>query len=129
MMSEQIRVLVVEDEGHIRNILEYNLRLDGFEVYLAEDGREGLELAYDKIPDVILLDWMMPEMNGLEVLAELKRDKRTKDIPVFMLTAKAMTRDVELCLCEGADDYISKPFDQAELGQTIKSKLEILVKN
>ena len=128
-MSEQISILAVEDEEHIRNILEYNLKLDGFEVCMAEDGREGLELARQMRPDVILLDWMMPEMSGLEVLLELKKDEETKNIPVFMLTAKAMMNDIKQALCEGADDYITKPFNPAELGQTIRTKLENLVKS
>ncbi len=128
-MSEKIPVLVVEDEEHIRNILEYNLKLDGFEVYLAEDGLTGLELARQKKFEVILLDWMMPEMNGLEVLSELKNDKRTEHIPVFMLTAKAMTDDLAQALQLGADDYIAKPFDPITLGQIIRQKLENLVKS
>ena len=74
-MSEKIPILVVEDEEHIRTILEYNLKLDGFEVYLAENGLAGLEVAREKKVELILLDWMMPEMNGLEVLSELKKDK------------------------------------------------------
>ena len=123
-MSEQISVLVVDDEQHIRSILEYNLKLDGFEVYVAEDGHKGLELAREKMPGVILLDWMLPEMDGLEVLSELKKDERTEHIPVFMLTAKAMMQDIEQALCEGADDYISKPFDPKQLGSTIKKKIE-----
>jgi two-component system phosphate regulon response regulator PhoB len=73
-MSEQITILVVEDEAHIRRVLDYNLKLDGFEVYLAEDGAAGLKLARENRPDVILLDWLMPVMNGLQVLAELKAD-------------------------------------------------------
>jgi len=128
-MSEQISILVVEDDEHIRNILEYNLKLDGFEVDIAEDGRKGLELARQIKPDVILLDWMMPEMNGLEVLSELKKDEQTKHIPAFMLTAKALMHDVGQALSEGADDYITKPFDSAKLGQTIRTKLENLVKS
>ena len=128
-MSEKIPVLVVEDEEHIRNILEYNLKLDGFEVYLAEDGLTGLELARQKKFEVILLDWMMPEMNGLEVLSELKNDKRTEHIPVFMLTAKAMSQDSGQALQQGADDYIAKPFDPITLGQIIRQKLENLTKS
>ncbi len=127
MMSEQISVVVIEDDQNIRNILKYNLKLDGFEVRVAEDGRKGLELACQIRPDLILLDWMMPEMNGLEVLSELKKDEQTKDIPVFMLTAKAMTRDVEQALSEGANDYITKPFDSVKLGQTLRAKLENMV--
>lgn len=126
-MSERISILAIDDEEHIRDILEYNLKLDGFEVYVAEDGRKGLELARKMRLDVILLDWMMPEMDGLEVLSELKKDEQTKHIPVFMLTAKPLMRDRGEALFEGADDYIPKPF-AAELGQTVRSKLENLVK-
>ena len=106
-MSEQISVLVIEDEEHIRNILEYNLRSDGFDVYLAEHGLRGVELAREKRPDVILLDWVMPKMDGLEVLSELKRDRRTKRIPVFMLTVKDDEDDVRRALNEGADWYFT----------------------
>jgi len=123
-MSKRIPVLVIEDEKSIRMVLEYNLRLDGFEVYLAEDGPTGLELAREKKPKVILLDWMMPEMDGLEVLSELKYDKRTEHIPVFMLTAKGMIGDIERAFALGADDYITKPFEPVELGHTIKTKLK-----
>ncbi len=123
-MSEQIPVLVIDDEEHIRTILEYNLRLDGFKVYLADNGRRGLELAHKKKPALVLLDWMMPEMDGLEVLSELKYDCRTEGIPVFMLTAKGMIGDIERAFELGADDYITKPFEPEKLGQTIKKKLE-----
>jgi two-component system phosphate regulon response regulator PhoB len=123
-MSSGNTVLVVEDEGHIRLVVEYNLRRDGFEVYLAEDGPAALELARKVIPDVILLDWMLPGMNGLEVLAELKHDKKTEHIPVFMLTAKGMASDIDRALKMGADDYITKPFASTLLGEIIRKKLE-----
>ena len=123
-MSEQITILVVEDEAHIRRVLEYNLKLDGFEVYLAEDGAIGLKLARENSPDVILLDWLMPVMNGLQVLAELKTDSSTEHIPVFMLTAKGMLNDVTQAIEMGADDYITKPFNPIQLGKTIREKLE-----
>jgi DNA-binding response OmpR family regulator len=123
-MSEQITILVVEDEAHIRRVLEYNLKLDGFEVYLAEDGATGLKLARENKPDVILLDWLMPVMNGLQVLAELKTDSSTEHIPVFMLTAKGMLNDVTQAIEMGADDYITKPFNPIQLGKTIREKLE-----
>jgi DNA-binding response OmpR family regulator len=123
-MNRRISVLVVEDEEHIRRVLEYNLRLDSFEVYPASDGPTAIELAKELQPDVILLDWMMPDMDGLEVLSKLKQDKTTENIPVFMLTAKGMMADVGRALCEGADDYITKPFDPMQLGKTIKKKLE-----
>ena len=123
-MDGRISVLVVEDEEHIRRVLEYNLRLDGFEVYPAGDGPSSLKLAAEIMPDVILLDWMMPGMDGLEVLAQLKQNEPTEHIPVFMLTAKGMMADVGQALCAGADDYITKPFDPIQLGRTIKKKLE-----
>jgi DNA-binding response OmpR family regulator len=123
-MSEHITVLVVEDEAHIRRVLEYNLKLDGFQVYLAEDGATGLKLAHEKVPDVILLDWLMPEMNGLQVLTELKNDSNTAHIPVFMLTARGMLSDVTQAIDMGADDYITKPFNPMQLGKTLREKLE-----
>ena len=123
-MVEPTTILVIEDEERIRTVLKYNLELDGFEVYLAEDGQAGLELASEKRPDLILLDWMMPGLDGLQVLSELKNDERTKGIPVFMLTAKSMMAEVGRALYEGADDYITKPFDVVELGQILKDKLE-----
>ena len=123
-MDEHITVLVVEDEEHIRRVLEYNLKLDGFEVYLAEDGATGLKLAREKRPDVILLDWLMPEMDGLGVLTELKADDNTEHIPVFMLTAKGMLSDVTQAIDRGADDCITKPFNPMQLGKTIREKLE-----
>lgn len=123
-MDEPTTILVVEDEERIRTVLKYNLELDGFKVYLAQDGQAGLELAGTKRPDLILLDWMMPGLDGLQVLSELKNDERTRSIPVFMLTAKSMMAEVGRALYEGADDYITKPFDVVELGQILKEKLE-----
>lgn len=123
-MRERTSILIVEDEAHIRRVLEYNLNLDGFEVYLAEDGAAGLKIANDKGPDVILLDWLMPVMNGLQVLAKLKAGSSTKHIPVLMLTAKGMLSDVTQALEMGADDYITKPFNPIQLGKTIREILE-----
>jgi DNA-binding response OmpR family regulator len=123
-MDNRISILVVEDEEHIRRILEYNLKLDGFDVSLAENGVKALDIARKIRPDVILLDWMMPGMDGLEVLSKLKQDQITENITVFMLTAKGMMADVGRALCEGADDYITKPFDPMQLGKIIKKKLE-----
>jgi two-component system, OmpR family, phosphate regulon response regulator PhoB len=123
-MRKQLIILIVEDEAHIRRVLEYNLKLDGFEVYMAEDGAAGLQLVREKRPDVILLDWLMPVMNGPQVLAELKADSSTEHIPVFMLTAKGMLADVTQALETGADDYITKPFNPVQLGKTIREKLE-----
>ncbi len=123
-MNKQITVLVVEDQEHIQRVLQYNLKLDGFEVYLTENGPDALELAQSKMPDVILLDWMMLVMDGLKVLSELKQDEATQHIPVFMLTAKGMTSDVDQALFHGSDEYITKPFDPTTLGKIIKERLK-----
>jgi len=123
-MSARIPVLIIEDEERVRKILKYNLWLDGFEVFLAKNGREGLKAARKKLPALILLDWMMPKMNGLEVLTQLKHDERTEHIPVFMLTAKTLMCEIERAFDIGADDYITKPFDPHQLGKRIKEKLK-----
>jgi len=127
-MNTKISVLVIEDEKDVRKVLECRLKTDGLDVYSAADGPTGLKIAEEKKPDVILLDWIMPKMNGLEVLSELRRDERTKDIIVFMLSAKNMMDDVSTALAYGADDYIPKPFDGVELGQRIISMLRAIKK-
>ena len=127
-MSKRIPILIVEDEKSIRNILEYCLRLDGFEVHIAEDGPTGLALTRKHKFKVILLDWMMPEMSGLEVLSELKHNSKTEHIPVFMLTAKGAIGDIDRAYDIGADGYLTKPFDVKQLGSTINRKLEECVK-
>ncbi len=128
-MSKRFSVLVIEDEEHIREIVGYNLRLGGFEVYLAEDGPTGIDIATSKKPDVILLDWLMPGMDGLQVLDKLKADQRTEGIQVIMLTVKRTMNDVGTALLRGADDYIIKPFEPEEVGEAVRCKLESLVKN
>jgi DNA-binding response OmpR family regulator len=124
-MDKKIAVLIIEDETDLRKMLEYRLIINGFKVYSAADGSAGLKMAKEKIPDVILLDWVMPEMNGLEVLSKLRHDDTTKDIIVFMLTAKNMMDDVSTALANGANDYIPKPVDGADVGQRIMSMLEV----
>ena len=106
-------VLVVEDDLAIVKGLETNLRYEGFEVLTAADGERGLELAVDKTPDLVLLDVMMPEMNGFELLRELRR--RQIEMPVIMLTAKGEEMDKVRGLDLGADDYVTKPFALQEL--------------
>jgi DNA-binding response OmpR family regulator len=123
-VSKWIPVLVVEDDELVRKALKRSLKLYGFRVYLAEDGLTGLKLAQERKPAFILLDWMMPEMDGLEVLSELKHSKRTEDIPVFMLTARGMIGDLDEAFEIGADDYITKPSDLTRLGRIVKAKWE-----
>lgn len=123
-MSKWIPVLVIEDDELVRIELKLALQLYGFEVYLAKDGPTGLKLAQKKTPALILLDWMMPEMDGLEVLSELKHNKNTKHIPVFMLTDKGMIGNVNDAFETGIDDYIIKPLDLANLGKSVRDKWE-----
>ena len=121
-MSKWIPVLVIDDDELVRINLKRTMQLYGFKAYLAKDGPTGLKLAQEKIPAFILLDWRMPEMDGLEVLSELKHNKKTKDIPVFMLTVKGMIGDLDQAFEIGADDYIMKPLDMMEFGRIIKAK-------
>jgi two-component system response regulator MprA len=123
-VSKWIPVLVIEDDELVREALKRSLKLYGFQAYLAKDGQEGLKLAHEAKPAFILLDWMMPEMDGLEVLAELKHSKKTQDIPVFMLTARGMIGDLDQAFEIGADDYITKPLDLMQLGKMVKAKWE-----
>ncbi len=123
-MSKWIPVLVIDDDELVRIALKRTLQLHGFKVYLAKDGPTGLELAQEKRPTLILLDLMMPEMDGMEVLAELKHSKNTKHMPVFMLTGKGMIGDLDQAFEIGVDDYIMKPLDLTKLGKSVRAKWE-----
>ena len=120
-------VVVIDDEKAIRSILDSRLSLCGFEVHCCESGKEGLKFVMNHIKttpiDVILLDWMMPHMTGLEVLAKLKRHRKTRDIPVFMLTSKSSVDDLDEAYATGADNFIIKPFRGKSIGKTIELKL------
>jgi diguanylate cyclase (GGDEF)-like protein len=116
-------VLVADDDEDIVRFVEVNLRLEGFEVVTASDGAEALRAAQDQMPDLILLDVMMPQMDGFEVTQRLRASTRTKHIPVIMLTAKSLSADKVVGLTAGADDYIIKPFDPIELVARVKSAL------
>jgi DNA-binding response OmpR family regulator len=120
------RVLVVDDDPVIQKLLKVNFEMEGYEVLSAADGAEGLDQATSGSPDVIILDVMMPKMNGLEVLAALKAEDSTKDIPVILLSAKAQAGDVQAGLDRGANAYVTKPFDPLDLldrvGTLVKRK-------
>ncbi|MCD6234017.1 MAG: response regulator [Candidatus Marinimicrobia bacterium] len=118
-----MKILVVDDEENIRKLVHYNLILDGYDVIMAVDGKEGLEKAIQEKPDLILLDIMMPEMDGLEVCSRLKKNPETRDIPIFMLSAKGQMQDLEDAFEVGADNYITKPFDVDKLSEIIQFKL------
>lgn len=117
------QILVVEDEATQRDVLAYNLRREGYDVRTAEDGDEAsLELA-EEVPDLILLDWMMPGTSGLELARRIRRNPETRDVPVIMLTARAEEEDVIRGLDVGADDYITKPYSITELLARVRSAL------
>lgn len=114
-------ILVVEDEVSIATLLKYNLEKSGYEVLLAHDGKEGLEIAIEKSPDLMLLDIMLPTMDGMEVCKELRSQK--KNIPIIMLTARDDEFDKVLGLELGADDYMTKPFSPREVTARVKAVL------
>jgi DNA-binding response OmpR family regulator len=116
-------ILIIEDETDILELVEYHLKQSGFQVLTATDGSAGLELAIKKRPDLIILDLMLPVMEGKDVCRALKANPITKPIPVLMLTAKAEELDRVIGLELGADDYVTKPFSPRELVLRIKAIL------
>jgi two-component system phosphate regulon response regulator PhoB len=117
----QPKVLVIEDEAAIVTMLKYNLEQEGFTVHAAGDGEEGLLMVSEKQPDVIVLDWMLPSMSGVEVCRQLRRNQQTKNIPVIMLSARGEEEDKVRGLDCGADDYMTKPFSPTELIARIRA--------
>ena len=113
------RMLIVDDEPHILALVSYRLQAFGFEVSMAMDGQEALVKVFQDPPDLIILDVMMPLMNGFEVCARLKRDDRTRRIPIVLFTAKAQDKDYAEGMACGADAYLTKPFDAKDLHQII----------
>ncbi len=122
-MGEQISVLLIDDDEQFLELVEDNLQMARVTVHTAANGPDGLNLAREHKPDVILLDVTMPEMDGLAVLNELKNDDKTAGIPVFMLTGHSITDETEQAFAAAAD-FISKPVELMRLGALIKTKLE-----
>ncbi len=116
-------ILVVEDEEAIVTMLKYNLTKEGFTVYAAMDGEEALMMVEEKRPDIIVLDWMLPSLSGVEVCRQLRRNNDTKNIPVIMLSARGEEEDRIRGLDCGADDYMTKPFSPSELTARIRAVL------
>lgn len=117
------KILIVEDEKDIVKMLDYNLKKEGFRTAVAFDGEEAIGLANKEHPDLILLDLMLPEIDGLEVCKALKKESKTANIPIIMLTAKTQESDKVVGLELGADDYVTKPFSPRELIARIKAVL------
>ena len=118
------RVLIAEDESDVLDLVSFNLHRESIETIPAKDGIVAIELALKELPDLILLDLMLPGRDGFSVFKELRLDSRTKDIPVLMLTAKAQLEDVIAGLELGADDYLTKPFSPKELLLRVKALLK-----
>jgi two-component system phosphate regulon response regulator PhoB len=121
-MSKQT-ILIIEDERALVEVLTYNLRKEGFDVHSATDGQDGLRRAQTTLPDLIVLDLMLPVIEGLEVCRVLKSGVRTRDIPLLMLTARSEEVDEIVGFQMGADDYVTKPFKIKPLIQRIKALL------
>jgi two-component system phosphate regulon response regulator PhoB len=123
MFKDQPRVLVVEDEPAQLEILAYNLESDGFMVSRAQDGEEALLLIREDVPDVIVMDWMMPHLSGIEVCRRLKSNPETRSIPVIILSARSEDEDKVRGLEIGADDYVVKPYSVVELMARVRTQL------
>lgn len=118
---KKYRILIVEDEKPIRDMVYFALDSDGYEIMEAVDGKQATEKLAQEIPNLILMDWMLPDVSGLELVRRIKRDEVTSHIPVIMLTAKTEERDKIEGLDSGADDYITKPFSVRELSARIRA--------
>lgn len=118
-----MNILVVDDDPDIRELVSFKLTHMGHTVTTENDGEAGLAAALEDVPDLVLLDLMMPKMTGIEVCQRLRDNERTQDIPIVLITAKAQESDVERGFSVGADDYIVKPFSPRELASRVEAIL------
>ena len=118
-----VNILIIEDESGVREMVSFTLKRQGFNVIGAEDSQTGLKMLGEILPDLILLDWMLPDISGVDLARRLKGDARYEDIPIIMLTARGEEDDKIRGLDAGADDYITKPFSPRELGARINAVL------
>jgi two-component system phosphate regulon response regulator PhoB len=116
-------VLVVEDEDALATLLEYNLGKEGYRVSVAPDGEEALLRVDEEAPDLVILDWMLPKVSGIEVCRRLRQSQKTRNIPIIMLTARGEETDRIRGLDTGADDYVVKPFSMSELTARVRAVL------
>ena len=117
-------ILLVEDEQSIVTLIKYNLEKEGFKVFCSETGEDALKVIKEKTPDLVILDWMLPDTSGIDVCRKIKIDRKLKNIPVLILTAKGEPDDKIKGLEVGADDYVTKPFNNKELLLRIKSLIK-----
>lgn len=118
-----MKILVIDDEEHILELLKFNLELFGFDVCVSPEANQAIELIGKEKPDLLLLDWMLPKISGIDILRKIRQDENIYDLPVIMLTAKNMEDDKIQGLNVGADDYITKPFSIKELMARINTIL------
>ena len=118
-----MKILVIDDEEHILELLKFNLELSGFDVCVSSEANQAIELIGKEKPDLLLLDWMLPKISGIDILRKIRQDENIYDLPVIMLTAKSMEDDKIQGLNVGADDYITKPFSIKELMARINTIL------
>ena len=123
-MATGKRILVCDDDPVILRLLEVNLQLEGYEVLTATNGEEAVEVATREKPDLILLDIMMPRMDGYQAVKHIKADETTKHIPVVFVSAKAQQADVDLGKSYGVADYLTKPFDPTEMIELVARLVE-----
>lgn len=119
------RILIADDEHNIRHILDFSLHAEGFDVLAAQDGEEALALAASEVPDLIIMDVMMPGCGGIEACRRLKQNPRTRQIPVLLLTARSSREDREAGEAAGAAEYITKPFSPQKVIDLIQSILGV----
>ena len=119
-------ILVVEDEDALATLLQYNLEKEGYAVVVAEDGDEAMVSVDEKLPDLIVLDWMLPKVSGIEVCRRLRQRPETRNVPIIMLTARGEESDRIRGLDTGADDYVVKPVSMSELAARVRAVLRRL---
>ncbi len=119
----KLKMLIVEDEEALLDLLKFNFNKEGYKIDTATDGETALEKILYKPPDIIILDWMLPELSGIELCRRIRKHKEHKNIPIIMLTAKGEEEDKLRGLETGADDYITKPFSVNELVARVKAVL------
>jgi DNA-binding response OmpR family regulator len=115
------KIVIIEDEPDILEVLSYNLKREGYDILTATDGVQGLSLVRKEVPDMVLLDLMLPGMDGVEICSAIKKDQQTQNTLIIMVTAKGEESDIVLGLGVGADDYITKPFSPKELIARVKA--------
>ncbi len=118
------KILLVEDNPSTMEVMKQELDVLGYDVAIARDGAEAVEMADSELPDLIIMDMLMPKMDGSEATARIRKNPKTKAIPILAATAKALPEDRDICLESGCDDYLSKPFSYRELHAAIEKLLK-----